>query len=349
MKIAVFMGGTSLERDVSLVSGAAVVDALRVAGHEVVPIDPARGIMTLTDDELKAISEIEQKPPSSDELERYSNRTMLETINSPQMQEVDVVFLILHGTSGEDGTIQAALEMAGIPYTGSGVMASALAMNKILSKKIFLASDIPTPEYFVLESEQEISADEINSMIASGIGYPAIVKPVCQGSSVGLSLVKAKDDIVEAIAKGFKYDNRLLVEKYIPGREVTVGILGNQILPLAECVPESGFYDYEHKYTDGRTQYFCPANLSEKQEKLISELGLKAFKALDCAGFARIDFRLNDSGKVYCLEANTLPGMTSHSLVPKAAKAAGIDFPQLAEKICLIAIEDFKKRSSDIR
>jgi D-alanine-D-alanine ligase len=346
MKIAVFMGGTSAERDVSLVSGLAVVKNLRAIGHEVNPIDPARGFLPLNDGELRAIAEIEENPPENAELRQYTNEKIVETVMSPKLKRVDVVFLILHGGVGEDGTIQAMLDLMDVPYSGSGVLGSAMAMDKLISKKLFIADNIPTPEYIVLENSRKVTPDSIDAKIRSQIGYPVIIKPVSQGSSVGLTLVNNQEDLPKALAYGFQYDNRLLCEKYIAGRELTVSILGDEALPIAECVPEGGLYDYEHKYTDGRTEYICPAVLTDEIRQETSRLGLKAFKSLNCSGFGRVDFRLSDDSRLYCLEVNTLPGMTSHSLVPKAAKAKGMTFPQLVEKICLIAIEDFKKRKN---
>lgn len=342
MNVAVFMGGTSAERDVSLVSGATVVKGLREAGHEVLPIDPAKGFAPLADSEIKALNEIHEKPPESQGLKQYSNEKIFETIKSPELKKVDVVFLILHGGVGEDGTIQAMLDLMAIPYTGSGVLGSAVAMDKLLTKKLFIADSIPTPEYFLLYRGKDNNSSSIDKKIRSQFGYPAIFKPTTQGSSVGLSLVKNKDDISQALEYGYQFDRELLVENYIAGRELTVAVLGKQALPIAECVPKSGLYDYEHKYSDGRTEYFCPAKLPDKLAAKIQAAGLKAFQTLKCRGFGRIDFRLADDNSFYCLEVNTLPGMTSHSLVPKAAKATGLDFPGLLEKICLIAIEDFQ-------
>ena len=344
MKVAVLMGGTSAERDVSLVSGAAVVEGLIAAGHEVVPIDTARGYAVLKGDDIKDLDTIKAKPPGADELQKYSGELSIEAVRSADLRNTDVVFIILHGGAGENGTIQALLDLIGIPYTGSGVMASALAMDKCMSKQLFETNGVLTPDYFVLHQEQGLDINAIDAKIKSRTGYPVIIKPVSQGSSVGLSLVHKINELEKALKTGFHYENRLLFEKFIPGRELTVGILGDQVLPVAECVPESGIYDYEHKYTDGKTSYICPAELPKELSDKISLLGLKAFKALNCSGFGRVDFRLSDDGKVYCLEVNTLPGMTSHSLVPKAAKVAGIDFPRLVEKICLIAIENFKRR-----
>ncbi|HHI03125.1 MAG TPA: D-alanine--D-alanine ligase [candidate division Zixibacteria bacterium] len=345
MRVAVLMGGTSAERDVSLVSGAAVVNGLKSAGHEVVPIDTAKGYQVLKGDDIKHLDSIKTQPPLIEELKKYAGELSIEAVKSHDLRNVDVVFVILHGGSGEDGTIQALLDLVGIPYTGSGVLASALAMNKFMAKKIFIVNDIPTPDFFIIDYKQNLSLNDIDDKIISQLNYPAIIKPVNQGSSVGLSLVKDSNGLEKALKIGFHYDSKLLFEEYISGREITVGILGDQILPLAEIIPQSGIYDYEHKYTDGRSTYICPADLPDNLADKIGSLGLKAFKALDCAGFGRVDFRLTDNGQAYCLEVNTLPGMTTHSLVPKAAKVAGIDFPKLLEKICQIALKDFKDRA----
>jgi len=351
MRVAVLMGGASAERDVSLVSGAAVVDGLKVAGHEVVPIDTAGGYQVLKGDDIKHLDSIKTQPPSIEELKKYAGELSIEAVKSHDLRNVDVVFIILHGGSGENGVIQALLDLVGIPYTGSGVLASALAMNKFMAKKIFIANDIPTPDFFIIDHKQNPSLNDIDERIKSQLNYPVITKPVNQGSSVGLSLVKNGNELKKALKTGFHYDSKLLFEKYISGREITVGILGDQILPLAEVIPQNGIYDYEHKYTDGKSNYICPADLPDNLADKIGSLGLKAFKALDCAGFGRVDFRLAEDGQAYCLEVNTLPGMTTHSLVPKAAMVAGIDFPRLLEKICQIALEDFKdhliKREED--
>jgi D-alanine-D-alanine ligase len=219
-----------------------------------------------------------------------------------------------------------------------------MAMDKLITKRLFQADRIPTPEYFLLQRENDYEAAAIDKKIKSQMSYPVIIKPVTQGSSVGLTLASGLTDIRKALDYGYRYDRQLLVEQFIAGRELTVGILDDKALPIAECIPESGLYDYEHKYTDGRTEYVCPANLPDGLASRIEAAGIRAFMALKCSGFGRVDFRLAEDGSFYCLEVNTLPGMTSHSLVPKAAKAAGMNFPQLLERICEIAVEDFKKR-----
>jgi D-alanine-D-alanine ligase len=344
MKIAVLMGGTSAERDVSLASGAGVVSGLKAAGHDVIPIDTARGYKALKMEEVKQISQVKAQPPSIEELAKYAGELTIKAINPADLRGVDVVFIILHGGAGENGTIQALLDLACIPYTGSGVLASALAMDKYMSKQIFLANNIPTPDFFIVDRDEKPTNDSIDKKIRQGVGYPAIIKPNCQGSSVGLSFVKDVSELAIAVELGFRYDSRLLIEKYIAGREFTVSVLGDEPLPLVEIVPEGGLYDYEHKYIAGKTNKVCPVNLPEDLQKMIQTIGINAFRALGCRGFGRVDCRLAENDQPYCLEVNTLPGMTATSLVPKAARVAGMEFPQLLERICRIAIDDFKAR-----
>ena len=339
------MGGTSAERDVSLASGAGVVSGLQAAGHEVIPIDTARGYQALKMEEMKQIGPVKSLPPAFEELEKYAGELTIRAINPAYLRGVDVVFIILHGGAGENGTIQALLDLVGIPYTGSGVLASALAMDKYMAKQMFIACGVPTPEFFITDARDNPTVDQLDQKTISTLGYPVMVKPNCQGSSVGLSLAKDKSDLKKAVDLAFKYDNRVLIEKFIAGREFTVSILGDQVLPLIEIVPEGGLYDYEHKYIAGKTNKICPVDLPEYQQEIIKSVGHKAFNLLGCFGFGRIDCRLSDDNEVYCLEVNTLPGMTETSLVPKAARAAGIEFPQLLERICQIAIAENKARS----
>jgi len=338
------MGGTSAERDVSLASGAGVVAGLKQAGHEVVPIDTAHGYHALKMDEVKQIEKVKAQPPSIQELQKYAGELTIQAVNSADLRGVDVIFIILHGGAGENGTIQALLDLVDIPYTGSGVLASALAMDKYMAKQIFAANDVPTPDFFIVDKRENMPLDDIARRVDQTLGYPVIVKPNSQGSSVGLSIVKGDDQLAAALDLGFQYDDRLLFEKFIAGREFTVSVLGNEPLPLVEIIPEGGLYDYEHKYIAGKTNKVCPVDLPQPLQKMIQLHGLKAFQALGCQGFGRVDFRLDKDNQPFCLEVNTLPGMTATSLVPKAAKAAGIEFPQLLDKICQIAIDDFKNR-----
>ncbi len=339
------MGGNSAERDVSLASGAGVVASLRKAGYDVTGIDTALGTGQLSNEHAET-ARIDENPPDTINLAAIDSEATIRTVSSPDLKNVDLVFIALHGGIGENGTIQALLDMVGIPYTGSGVLASAAAMDKIVAKKIMIASGIPTPDYFVRSSDEITDEKALIDEALNTIGFPLVVKPHDQGSSVGLDISKSPDDLFEKAKTAAGYSHKVLFEKFIPGRELTVGILGNEPLPVAEVRPKGGFYDYHHKYTSGMTEYLVPAPLTEEETKIVSALALSAFKALGCRGYARIDFRYSPDSQWYFLEANTLPGMTQTSLVPKAAKSAGMEFHQLLDRIAQIAIEDFEKRKN---
>lgn len=280
------MGGPSAEREVSLKSGAAVVQALESCGHSVSKVDPRDGALQLP-------------------------------------QGVDVVFLALHGTYGEDGSVQQELENIGIPYTGSGPSSSRLAFDKLASKRVFWEQGLATPKY--------CSVSEPDATMPSDLGLPLVVKPVCQGSSVGLKFIHEPDQWESSIEAVLQFDQEALVEQFITGRELTVAILGEEAYPIVEICPnEDAAYDYEHKYTVGATRYFCPAKLSEEVTRHCQSLALEAFKALGCVGYGRVDIML-DGDQAYLLEVNTLPGMTETSLLPMAAGAKGMPFPALCE------------------
>lgn len=343
LRIAVLMGGESAERDVSLATGAGVIAGLREAGHEAIGVDTALGAGQLSDPEAKKTPLIKEKPPDSKELSIYRGETTIQTVSSPDLRQVNLVFIALHGGVGENGTIQALLDLLKIPYTGSGVAASAIAMDKLAAKKVISASGIQTPGWIVRDSESLTDENELIRAVKEGVGFPVVVKPNDQGSSVGLDIVQSPDKLFEKARLAAEYSDRVLFERFIPGRELTVSILGDEVLPVAEVKPIDGFYDYHHKYTPGLTDKIVPAPITEEETKNIQKLGLSAFKVLGCRGYARIDFRMSSEGEFYFLEANTLPGMTQTSLVPKAAKAAGIDFPELLNRIARIALEDFEK------
>ena len=336
------MGGTSAERDVSLASGLRVAEALRSRGHDVTAIDTARGPLSDADQQsMIARPVVHREPPSQEELRRMAKETL------PQMQRVlpslakaDVVFLGLHGGSGEDGTIQALLDLAGVPYTGSGHLASALAMDKDLSKHLFMRSEVPTAEWIMARRGWAEKAERREAESAvKPLGLPIVVKPSKQGSTVGLNVVKKLDDLAAAIAEAFEYDDEVMIERFIPGRELTVGILGDDALPVGEIIPKHEIYDYECKYQAGMAVEEFPAKISAPFTATVQELARRAFHALKLRGYARIDFRMTDAGEFYCLEANTLPGMTQTSLIPQAAAAAGIPFPELCERIVRLALK----------
>ncbi len=326
------MGGTSSERNVSLASGIRIVQALRSKGHTVIALDPAKGVIDQSAQDKLAASAVGTAPPSLAELTQISHGTFLPTLTSmPEITGADVVFLALHGGQGEDGTIQALLDMAGVKYTGSGHLASALAMDKDLSKKLFRVADVKTADWTM--------APATIDQVKKSFGFPAIVKPSKQGSTVGLTVVKKPEDLGAAIEEANKYDDEVMVEQFIAGRELTVGVLGDVALPVGEIIPKHEIYDYECKYTAGMATEEFPAKLSKEETERVQQQALAAFRALKLGGYARIDFRMSPEGEFYCLEANTLPGMTELSLIPQGAAAMGMDFPQLCDHIAKMAAD----------
>lgn len=300
-KIAVVLGGPSAEREVSLRTGAAIHKALVARGYNAVIIDlePANFAKQLADN------------------------------------NIDVVFNAVHGLYGEDGCMQGQLEMMGVKYTGSGVMASSVAMDKILSKRIFMASDIPTPDFMILEKSDTSACI---AAILARFSLPVVIKPPAQGSSVGVEIVKNQADLEKSLLNAFKYADELLVEEFVSGRELTVAVLKSegkiQALPLIEIAPHSGVYDYTSKYTVGATQYLVPAPVDEEVTLKVQKMAEQVFSILGCGGVARADIMLSGN-QAYVLEINTVPGMTETSLVPKAAAAVGMSFEDLCEKILL--------------
>jgi D-alanine-D-alanine ligase len=328
-KVVLLVGGTSPEREVSKSSGKGILGALRNLGYPTKIIDPAYG---------ENQPEDESSFFRSEDYTGISNRNCVTAINSSLFNDVDVVFSALHGKWAEDGTIQSLLELRGLKYTGSKVLASAMAMDKSISKTIFRNAGVKTADWFSIR-ENEFDIKAIIKNIKSGFGYPCVIKPNDQGSTVGLSIVKKKSEVEEACRLAFKFSVKILIEQYIPGREITVAVLENQALPVLEIIPKSGFYDYKSKYTAGMTEYIVPAQIPPKVFKLAQKQALLAFNSLGCEGYARVDFRLNNKIKIFCLEVNTLPGMTPTSLVPKMAKAVGISFEELIDRIVRQALQ----------
>jgi D-alanine-D-alanine ligase len=332
MNITVLMGGTSSERNVSLASGIRIVQALRGNGHKVTPLDPARGVISDAEQRELATGMVGTEPPSLEALSKFAEGTFLPNLTSmKEIKDVDVAFLALHGGQGEDGTIQALLDMAHVKYTGSGHLSSALAMDKDLSKKLFRVADVKTADWLMAPATTE----QVEGML----GLPVIVKPSKQGSTVGLTLVKKRSDLPGAIEEALKYDDEVMIERFVPGRELTVGVLGDVALPVGEIISKHEIYDYECKYTAGMATEEFPAKISPEATERVQKQALAAFKSLKLKGYARIDFRLTTEGEFYCLEANTLPGMTELSLIPQGAAAMGIKFPELCERIVKLALE----------
>lgn len=337
MRVAVLFGGTSEERDVSIASGAQVLQALREAGHEVIAVDTARGALAPAEERRLLSAGVAPVPPNENELALVRSGAPATLTNAPELDRVDVVFLALHGGTGEDGTLQALLDLTGIPYTGSGHMASASAMDKDVSKRLFRAAGIPTPDWLMAP----VSTEEAEE----SLGYPLVVKPNKQGSTVGLTVVKRPVDLEPAIQTAYRYDDEVMLERFVPGRELTVGIFADQPLAVGEIISKGEIFDYESKYQEGGAEEIFPAKISEEQTHKVQELGLKVHRVLKLAGYSRVDFRMDPEEGLWCLEANTLPGMTKTSLLPQSAGAAGISFPELCERICGLAVEQRWKQS----
>ena len=342
MRVAVLMGGTSSERDVSLASGLRISAALRARGHDVTAIDTARGALSVAEEQAMLTDGVMRTlPPDRMQLARLATESLPAAIRDLQgAGRADVVFLALHGGQGEDGTIQALLDLTRVPYTGSGHLASALAMDKDLSKRLFRDVGVPTPDWVMVRrgdgTDWHGPAFAGDALVR--LGLPLIVKPSKEGSTVGLTLVKSAANLAGAIDEAFRHDDEVMLERFIAGRELTVGILGDNALPVGEIIPRHELYDYECKYTPGMAQEVFPAQISETERTAVQHLARLAFRALKLSGYARIDFRMAESGEFYCLEANTLPGMTELSLIPQAAAADGIAFPDLCERIVALAL-----------
>jgi D-alanine-D-alanine ligase len=301
-KIGVLMGGPSSEREISLKSGKAVYEALRQLGLEVIAID------------IK-----------TDSIE--------ENIRLIESCKIDCAFLALHGRFGEDGQIQEILESIKIPYTGSGVLASRLAMDKVASRKIFQANRLNVPKYKVVEKASYTLDWKVNN----NLKLPLVIKPTTHGSSIGLSIIDKQEGLDKAVSLAFRFDDRIIIEEYIEGREVTVGILQEQPLPVIEIIPKKRFFDYEAKYTPGMTDYDVPAKLEEGVAREVKRAALLAHKLLGCSGCSRVDMILSKDNLPFVLEVNTIPGLTNTSLLPRAAKIQGIEFNELCLKLIKLA------------
>jgi D-alanine-D-alanine ligase len=337
VNITVLLGGASAERDVSIASGVRVIDALRSVGHEVTAVDPSTGAAGGDAERSLRTTPLGTAPPSLDELARLGGKRrrgraefIPDLVALPAVRDADVVFVALHGGQGEDGTLQAILDTAGVRYTGSGHLASALAMDKDLSKILFRAADVGTPDWLMAPTD--------DSLVAERLGFPVVVKPSKQGSTVGLTLVKEQAELAEAVARAWQYDDEVMLEQFVAGRELTVGVLGEDPLPVGEIFPTHEIYDYECKYTAGMAREEFPARLTAAESARVQAEAVRAFKALKLRGYARIDFRMDAAGRFYCLEANTLPGMTALSLIPQAAATCGLSFGALCERIVQLAM-----------
>ena len=332
MKVTVLLGGDSFERDVSLASGAGVIKALESRGHEVYALDPALPVGAAA----PVAAKIGETPP--EELAALAPERAFEWLHATPLLASEVVFIALHGGRGEDGTVQALLEAAGLSYTGTGVLGSALAMNKDRAKALFNEAGVQTAPHLLIDAAGGFVDSGELSTVEEALGFPVVVKPNCQGSSVGFSFVPDAEHLGAALAEAAIYDSEIVVERYVPGREITASILGGEALPLVEIIPEGGFYDYKRKYQKGTSTYVAPAALDPGTTERIQNEAARAYRALRCRDYARVDFRLSTDGEPFCLEVNTLPGMTELSLVPMAARAVGISFEELVERICAMAL-----------
>ncbi len=341
MKIVVLAGGISTERDVSLVTGTMVYRSLKKSGHDVILMDVFLGLegeehlediftrpvewdaniggIAETDPDIEAIRNLR-----ADKSDNMFGEHVLDVCAM-----ADIVFLALHGSNGEDGRIQAAFDLMGIRYTGCGYLSSAISMDKYMTRKFLEVEGIPMAQGIYVKKGQE------GPMWTEEIGYPCIVKPCCGGSSVGVSKAENSRELEQALELAFSFENEAIVESFITGREFSVGVIGGEALPVIEIAPISGFYDYKNKYQAGSTVETCPAKIPQEQARKMQEYAVQVYQTLGMAAYARIDFLTDEQGEIYCLEANTLPGMTPTSLLPQEAAAMGMDF----DTLCLRLIE----------
>ncbi len=344
MKIVVLAGGTSTERAVSIVSGTEVCKALRLAGHRAVLVDVFCGA-----------EPPRQGEPFPESYDCEKARAYMESFNGriEEMQEgrreffgprvveichdADMVFLALHGANGEDGRVQAALDLAGIPYTGSGHVSSALAMHKGIAKTLLSAGGVPVPRGITMKRTDDTKA------LPAGMTLPLVVKTCCGGSSVGVFIVHTKEEYAKALDDGFSYEEEVVIEEYIEGREFSVGVVDGEAYPVIEIAPIEGFYNYENKYRPGSTVETCPAQIPREVTKQMQQYAEMGYKALGLEAYARLDFMMRANGEIFCLEANTLPGMTPTSLLPQEAAALGISFPRLCERLIEVSQKKYDR------
>lgn len=345
MKIVVLAGGTSTERAVSIVSGTKVCEALRTKGHQAILIDVFCGkeglqpetAFTQEFDLEREVAYIESFNERIEDM-KAERRGFFGPNVLQVCMAADVVFLALHGACGEDGRIQAAFDLMGIAYTGSGYLGSALAMDKSITKQLFRENGVPTPEGMILKkADAQKSAEEL------GMPLPCVVKTACGGSSVGVYIVETEEAFAKALADGFAYEDTLVVEQFVKGKEYTVAVVGGEAYPIVEIAPISGFYDYKNKYQPGSTIETCPAPLSDELTRRMQGHAVDAYRALRLENYARMDFMMDEDNEMYCLEANTLPGMTPTSLLPQEAAALGMSFADLCDRLIEVSLRDRKK------
>ncbi len=354
MKILVLAGGTSTERDVSLSSGTGICKALRSIGHQACLVDVYLGVPGSVDPNAYFLVHSQKDPDTASVSEAAPDlKTLLQTERpgcdgffGPNVLKLckaaDIVFMALHGENGENGKIQAVFDLLEIPYTGTGCLGSAIAMHKGIAKDIFLHNGVPTPKGISIhKNKRKKSLEDL------GLSLPCIVKPCCGGSSVGVSKASTQEEYEAALALGFSYEDELVIEEYIPGREFSVGLIEGKALPVIEIAPLSGMYDYKNKYQAGLTVDTCPADLPDDVAGQMQAYAERAYKALKLEAYARMDFRLDEEGQIYCLEANTLPGMTPTSLLPQEAAQIGYDYPALCQKLIDVSLRKTEKEPAE--
>lgn len=343
MKIVVLAGGTSTEREVSIVSGTGICNALRQKNHQAVLIDIFCGV-----------EQVDWENPFPEEYDVEAASAYMKSFNSrisdmekerkdffgPNVLELckkaDIVFLGLHGANGEDGKVQACFDLMGIKYTGADHLSSAMAMNKGITKQLFLMAGVPTPRGLTMKKEHCIRDLEMIMM-----EFPVVVKTCCGGSSIGVYIVKNQEEYEKALDQAFEYEEEILVEECIQGTEYTVAVVDGEAYPIVEIVPEKDFYNYENKYKPGATKETCPAPISQELTKRMQQYALMGYQALRLQGYARLDFIMNKEEEIFCLEANTLPGMTPTSLIPQEAAVLGMDYPTLCEKLIDVSMKKY--------
>ena len=343
MNIIVLAGGNSTEREVSIASGQGVCKALRERNHKAVLLDPYFGASKKEENLFPAEYDVDKAADIMREMSSKLEETMKtrKGFFGPNVLEIckeaDIVFLALHGANGEDGKVQSVLDLMGIKYTGSGPLSSGMAMDKGITKMVFEAKGVPTPKGITLEK------GKCSSQLADyGMGFPVIVKPCCGGSSVGVCIANNQTEYQAALLEAFSYENEVVVEQFITGREFSVAVVDGKAYPVIEIAPLQGFYDYKNKYQAGSCVETCPAEISSALTKEMQKYAEMGYKALNLQAYARLDFLMDDEGNMYCLEANTLPGMTPTSLIPQEAKAIGMDYPQLCEKLIEVSLKKYQ-------
>lgn len=350
MNIVVLAGGLSTERDVSLTTGNMVSNALKKKGHRVLLLDVFMGYSDKEEDITGIFERAEEISASVGQIsEQAPNIAQVKAMRKDQSaaffgpnviricQAADIVFMALHGENGENGKIQAAFDLYGIRYTGTGYLSSALAMDKGLSKKMFEAAGIPTPHGISMKKEAQCT-----DFTKTGLTLPCVVKPCSGGSSIGVSIVRTEEEYEAALAEAFRYENEIIIEDYIKGREFSVGVISQKALPVIEIAPIEGFYDYKNKYKAGSAVETCPAELPQEITERMQEIAVQVCETLGLDIYARMDFLLNEKNEMFCLEANTLPGMTPTSLLPQEAAAVGLNFEELCEKLIQISLERYE-------